>query len=50
LKKKDFIIIEDVRKKHSKYYDFSFESTLINVHKDQELYDKFIYLLPEDLP
>jgi len=32
LKKKDIIIIEDIKKKQSKYYDFGFESNLIQLN------------------
>lgn len=37
LKRKEWIIISDVRKKQSKYYDFAFESSLIRVSDDPAL-------------
>lgn len=33
LKRKEAIIVEDIRKKQGKYYDFSFESTLIQLNE-----------------
>jgi hypothetical protein len=38
LKSKEWIIITDVRKKQSKYYDFAFESNLIRVNDDPILF------------
>ena len=46
LKKKEFIIIEDIRKKQGKYYDFSLESTLINLAEFPFLKEKFQDLFP----
>jgi hypothetical protein len=46
LKKKECIIIEDIRKKHSKYYDFSFESSLIHLHEFPFLQDRFKDIFP----
>lgn len=47
LKKKEAIIIEDVRKKQSKYYDFGFESTLIRLSEHPFLMERFQDILPE---
>jgi hypothetical protein len=49
LKKKDCIIIEDVRKKQSKYYDFGFESTLIRLSEHPFLKEKYQDILPEPI-
>lgn len=46
LKKKEWIIVEDIRKKQGKYYDFSLESSLIHLSEFPFLQEKFKDLLP----
>jgi len=47
LKKNEPIIIEDVRKKQAKYYDFGSESNLLHLNDHPFLLEKYQQLLPE---
>ena len=46
LKRKEWIIVEDIKRKHSKYYDFTFESNLIHLAEFPFLMERFKKVFP----
>lgn len=47
LKKKEAVVLEDIKKKKNKFLDFTYESSIIRLDSDPVLKASLAYLLPE---